>query len=149
MSTVLAHRLCFADGSHDHAQKVTVIRSASSRRSRRPSERFQLPVAGRWYFGLMILIGGVSLTSLNNVVYLMEALLISGATGFSRRFQYENRALSLALRFVAGRFRPTAKTTIVFHLVNPLQFPRFLHRSRRMVRRQTERLAFRLAFIRT
>jgi uncharacterized protein (DUF58 family) len=40
--------------------------------------KLQLPVAGRWYFGLMFMLGAVSLTSSNNVVYLMEALLISG-----------------------------------------------------------------------
>src|SRR3954467_11789370 len=40
--------------------------------------RADLPVAGRWYLGMLLLLGAVSLISSNNVVYLMESLLIAG-----------------------------------------------------------------------
>ncbi|HUP56434.1 MAG TPA: DUF58 domain-containing protein [Bdellovibrionota bacterium] len=40
--------------------------------------RLQLPIAGRWYVGMLVLMGGVSLVSSNSVVYLMESLLLSG-----------------------------------------------------------------------
>jgi uncharacterized protein (DUF58 family) len=85
--------------------------------------KLQIPVAGRWYFGLMFMLGGVSLTSLNNVVYLMEALLISGLLVSAVLSVKTVRSVMVEVR--RRPIRAGGENGDMVHVVNRSRFPVF------------------------
>jgi uncharacterized protein (DUF58 family) len=102
--------------------------------------KFQIPVAGRWYFALMFMIGGVSLTSLNNVVYLMEALLISGLV-ISATLSMKT-ARSVTVEVSRRPIQAGGDNHDLIHVVNHSRFPVFCLEIDEWTGGKPKRLAF-------